>query len=247
MFSLGGHAKQAGDEGDLPVDVCFAHTSDLSLVNHLIPWAESVQLYGMLFALVLFLFLDEQIALFGAEIARRIHTHLPSPETSEQESSKEHPSDAFPEGNSADAAPLSWAKAVELLDTIPGVNQRIAEVAIAELGTDMSRFPSASHLASWAGLSPGNNQSAGKQRTGQISPGDRPIRNYLVQAANAAAKSKTSYLGALYARLAARRGRKRALIAVAHALLISIYHMLSARRRIRTWDMGIWTNGNTRS
>lgn len=181
-------------------------------------------------------FLDEQIALFDAEIARHIHTHLPSPEMSEPESSKEHPSDAFPEGKSPDAAPLSWAKAVELLDTIPGVNQRIAEVVIAELGTDMSRFPSASHLASWAGLSPGNHQSAGKQRTGQISAGDRPIRKYLVQAANAAAKSKTSYLGALYARLATRRGRKRALIAVAHAILISIYHMLSRQEAYQ--DLG---------
>ena len=134
------------------------------------------------------------------------------------------------------AQPLTWAKAVELLDSIPGVNQRIAEVVIAELGTDMSRFPSASHLASWAGLSPGNNQSAGKQRSGQISPGDRPLRKYLVQAANAAAKSKTSYLGALYARLASRRGRKRALIAVAHAILISIYHMLSRQEAYQ--DLG---------
>ena len=100
----------------------------------------------------------------------------------------------------------------------------------------MSRFPCASHVASWAGLSPGNNQSAGKQRSGQISPGDRPLRQYLVQAANAAAKSTTSYLGVFYTRFASRRGRKRALIAVAHAILISISHLLS--RQEVSQDLG---------
>ncbi len=92
-------------------------------------------------------FLDEQIALFDTEIKRRIHANTSSSETSGQESGIKHPSDVQAEDDAASPAqPLTWAKAVELLDSIPGVNQRIAEVVIAELGTDMSRFPSASQV-----------------------------------------------------------------------------------------------------
>lgn len=112
------------------------------------------------------------------------------------------------------------------LDAIPGVDLRVIEVVMAEVGSDMSHFPSANHLCSWAGLSPGNNESAGKRRSGTITPGNRWLKVTLVQAAWAAAHTKNTYLSALYWRHASRRGAKRALVAVAHAILMSIYYML---------------------
>jgi transposase len=115
---------------------------------------------------------------------------------------------------------------VALLDTIPGVARTTAELLLAEVGTDMSRFPSAAHLAAWAGLAPGNYESAGKRLSGQTRKGNQWLRTGLVQAANAAARQKNTYLSAQYHRLAARRGRQRALIAVAHSILVIAYHML---------------------
>jgi transposase len=115
---------------------------------------------------------------------------------------------------------------LDRLDDIPGINQRIGEIIVAELGPDMSRFPSEAHLVSWAGLCPGNNESAGKRRRTRIRPGNRALKNALVEAAHAGARVAGSYLHALFARLASRRGKKRALIAVARSILVSIYHML---------------------
>lgn len=115
---------------------------------------------------------------------------------------------------------------VALLDTIPGVARTTAELILAEVGTDMSRFPSAAHLAAWAGLAPGNHESGGKRLSGQTRKGSQWLRTGLVQAANAAARQKHTYLSAQYHRLAARRGRQRALIAVAHSILVIAYHML---------------------
>jgi transposase len=115
---------------------------------------------------------------------------------------------------------------VALLDTIPGVARTTAELILAEVGPDMSRFPSAAHLAAWAGLAPGNHQSGGKRLSGQTRKGNQWLRTGLVQAANAAARQKNTYLAAQYHRLAARRGRQRALIAVAHSILVIAYHML---------------------
>ena len=120
-----------------------------------------------------------------------------------------------------------FAAALELLVTIVGIQRRVAEVVIAEIGTDMSRFPSARHLCSWAALCPGNDESAGKRRSGRIRPGNGWLRTALVQAAWAATKVKGSSFGALFRRIAARRGPKRALIAVAHRLLTVIYSVLS--------------------
>jgi transposase len=111
------------------------------------------------------------------------------------------------------------------LDTIPGISQRIAQVIVAEIGTDMSRFPTFRHLAKWAGLCPGNHESAGKQRTGRTSPGNPWLRAALVQAAQAAGRS-LSYLAAQFHRLAARRGKKRAAVAVAHSQLVIAYHLI---------------------
>jgi len=112
------------------------------------------------------------------------------------------------------------------LDGIPGVGQQVVQVIIAELGTDMSRFPSAGHAASWAGLVPGKNESAGRNRSAKIRPGNRHLKSALVQAAHAAGRTRDNYLAAQFRRLAARRGKKRAAVAVAHSILIIAYHML---------------------
>lgn len=112
------------------------------------------------------------------------------------------------------------------LDAIPGVNRQVAEVLLAELGRDMTRFPSAAHAASWAGLAPGQNESAGKNYSGKIRKGNKALKAVLVQAAHTAGRSQDTYLGAQYRRLAARRGKKRAAVAVAHSILVIAYHML---------------------
>ncbi len=114
-----------------------------------------------------------------------------------------------------------------LLDTIPGVSQRTAEILLAEIGADMSRFPSAHHLASWAGLCPGNNESAGKRRSGKTRKGSRWLRQVLIEAAHAAARTKNTYLSAQYCHLAARRGTKKALVALGHTILVIVYHVLT--------------------
>jgi transposase len=117
-------------------------------------------------------------------------------------------------------------EAIARLDTIPGVGRAVAELLVAEIGTDLTRFPTAKHLASWAGLCPGNHESAGKRRSGKTRKGSPWLRACLVQAAHAAARTKGTYLAAQYRRLAARRGRAKAAIAVAHSILIIAYHVL---------------------
>jgi transposase len=115
---------------------------------------------------------------------------------------------------------------VQRLVTIPGVSLRAAEVILAEVGTDMSRFPTAAHLASWAGMCPGNHESAGKRKSGRTRKGNVWLRTVLVEAAWAAARTKNSYLASLYARLARRRGAKKAIIAVGHSILVAVWHIL---------------------
>jgi transposase len=115
---------------------------------------------------------------------------------------------------------------LELLETIPGVNRRTAEVILAETGGDMRQFPSAAHLASWAGLCPGNNESAGKHHSGRTRKGSKWLRGALVEAAHAAAHTKDTYLAAQYRRLGGRRNDKRAAVAVAHSILVIAYHIL---------------------
>lgn len=114
----------------------------------------------------------------------------------------------------------------ELLETIPGVGKEAAASILAELGNDMSHFPSSKHLASWAGLSPGNNESAGKKKSSRITHGNKYLRTLLVQCAWAATRTKNTYLRSKYDSLVARRGKKKALIAVGHKILIAIYHIL---------------------
>ena len=122
------------------------------------------------------------------------------------------------------------AEAVALLDTIPGVSEATAQVIVAEIGTDMSRFPSAAALAAWAGLAPGNDESAGRQRSGRTRKGNVWVRTILVQAAQAAAHTKHTALAARYRRIAARRGAKKAVVALAHTLLVIIYHLIARRQ-----------------
>ncbi|MFZ5502531.1 MAG: IS110 family transposase [Pseudomonadota bacterium] len=122
--------------------------------------------------------------------------------------------------------PLDEDEPVRRLDEIPGVGRDVAQIILAELGADMSRFPSAAHAASWAGLAPGKNESAGKNRSGKVTAGNRHLKSALVQAAHAAGRTKDNYLSAQFRRLAARRGKKRAAIAVAHSILLIAYHML---------------------
>jgi transposase len=116
---------------------------------------------------------------------------------------------------------------LERLATIPGVGRRTAELLVAEIGTDMSRFPTSGHLASWAGMCPGNDESAGKRRSGKTRKGNPWLRSTLIEAARAAGRTKGTYLAAQYHRLAARRGTKRAAVAVGHTILVIAYRLLS--------------------
>ena len=120
-----------------------------------------------------------------------------------------------------------YEEQLTLLDAIPGVDWTLAAVIIAELGVDMSVFGNVSHLASWAGVCPGNNESAGKRKSSRIPKGNVYLKTALVEAATAAARSKGTYLRDKFYRLKARRGYKRAAVAVAHKILVATYHMLS--------------------
>ena len=125
---------------------------------------------------------------------------------------------------------------LQRLVTIPGVGRRTAEVLVAEIGVDMSRFPTSAHLASWAGMCPGNDESAGKRRSGKTRKGSPWLRSTLIEAARAAGRSKHTYLSAQYHRLAARRGTKRAAVAVGHTILVIAYHLLNGEDVYR--DLG---------
>jgi transposase len=116
---------------------------------------------------------------------------------------------------------------LERLQTIPGVGQRVSEDLLAEIGTDMSRFPTHRHLACWAKICPGNRRSAGKAKSEHIGHGNPWLRSILVEAAWGAARSKNTFLSAQYHRLAPRLGGKRAAIAVAHRILVIVYHLIS--------------------
>jgi transposase len=175
-------------------------------------------------------FLEQQIADFDAQIAAYIAAQMPP--ASDQPSS----GDGAVPGGAAPPAPepptsvlpeaVPWEEAVALVDTAPGFGRTLAEIVIAEIGTDMAQFPSEGHLASWAKVCPGNHESAGKRYSGKTGRGSRWLRTALMQAAHAAVKVKDSHLAAVYRLLAVRRGKQRALMAVAHRLLVAIYHML---------------------
>ncbi len=126
---------------------------------------------------------------------------------------------------------------VTLLDTIPGIGRAMGELLVAEIGIDMTKFPTAAHLAAWAGVAPGNNESAGRQRSGRTRKGNARLKTALVQAARGAARMKGTALAAKYQRVRARRGAKRAIMAVAHRLLIIAYHVLARREPYR--ELGV--------
>ena len=165
-------------------------------------------------------FLEERIAAFDTLIAQYV--------ASQSESSEVAPPSATPNPTppASSTAPVSWQRAVVLFDTIPGIAQKTAEKLVAEIGTDMSRFPSEAHLSSWAKVCPGNNESAGKRHSGRTGKGNVWLKSALTEAAWAAVKVKDCYLAAIYHRLAGRRGAKKAIIAVAHHILIAVYYML---------------------
>lgn len=126
-----------------------------------------------------------------------------------------------------------FEEAVVLLDTIPGVGRETAEIIVSEIGTDMSRFPTAEHLASWAGVAPGSHESAGKRYSGKTTKGNKALSAALNQAAHAAAGTKNTYLSAQYRRLAARRGKKKAIVALAHTILVIAYHLIQRKEPYR--------------
>ena len=130
-------------------------------------------------------------------------------------------------GDAIDVLLDPYEAAVTLLVTIPGVQRRTAQVILAEIGADMSRFPTAGHLASWAGMCPGNNESAGKHRSGTTRHGSKWLRITLIEAAHAAARTKDTYLAAQYARLRSKRGPAKASVAVGHSILIIAWNLLS--------------------
>jgi transposase len=125
------------------------------------------------------------------------------------------------------------AEAKRLLMEVTGIGERVAEVILSEIGTDMSRFPSAAHLSSWAGLCPGNNESGGKRRSGKTTKGNRALKTALTQAAWAASRTKGSFLALRYQQLKQRLGAKRAIVAIAHKILVMLYQMLSTRAAYR--------------
>lgn len=116
------------------------------------------------------------------------------------------------------------------MDGIPGVNRRVAEIVLAEIGINMEQFPSDGHLASWAGMCPGSKVSAGKRLSGKTTKGSSWLRAALLEAAHGASHSKHTYLGEQYRRLARRIGKKKALVAVAHSILVIIYHILKEEK-----------------
>jgi len=130
-----------------------------------------------------------------------------------------------------------FAAAIRAVAEIPGFDQRSAQNVVAEIGTDMTRFPTDAHIASWAGVCPGSNESAGKRKSGKTTKGSRWLRSALCQAAWAASRTKRSYFRSQYRRLVGRRGKKRALVAVGPSLLVVIYHVLLTGRPYQ--DLGI--------
>jgi transposase len=115
---------------------------------------------------------------------------------------------------------------LDRLDAITGVGRRTAEIFLAEIGTDVKRFPTAAHLASWSAMCPGNNENAGKRKSGKTRKGNRWLRTALVEAAHAVSHTKDTYLSSQFHHFAARRGKKRALVAVGHSILRIIWHLL---------------------
>jgi transposase len=119
-----------------------------------------------------------------------------------------------------------YEDAIQKLQEVPGLGRHSAEIILAEIGMDMGRFPTSAHIASWAGICPGNHESAGKKKSGRINPGNKALKTTLIQCSHAAVRNKQTYFHAQYERLSVRRGKNKAIVAVAHSMLVAIYHML---------------------
>lgn len=140
-----------------------------------------------------------------------------------------------------------YEDAIKKIDELSGIGKRSAEVIVAEMGIDMSRFPTEAHLASWVGLCPGNNESAGKRKSGKTTKGNKYLKSTLIQCAKSAHKDKESFFYAQYQRLVVRRGANRATVAVAHSMLIAIYHMLKDKVPFKDLGSDYYTKFNTDS
>lgn len=178
-------------------------------------------------------FLDEQIATFDEQIAVAITQDgaggdMPPPSARAATA----PPEAAPatEASVLDpTTPLTWEQAVTIWDEIPGIGRRVAEHLVAEVGVNGEQFASAAHLASWAKLCPGNHESAGKRKRASIGRGNNWLRTTLIQAAHAAARVKESYLSAFYQRVMRRSGKKKAIVALAHKILVLAYTLVRKR------------------
>ncbi len=170
--------------------------------------------------------LNETIDLVSAEISARLsHQYDDPPPAGEYASGDELPLDHDQQAaNSSSDAQSPCMKALERLQATPGVGRRVAEVLLSEIGLDMSRFPTSAHLAAWAGMAPGNNESAGKRLGRDYEEGDPLLRSALVEAAHGVSHSKDNYPSAQFQRLVTRRGKKKA--AVGHSILVIAYHLL---------------------
>lgn len=172
-------------------------------------------------------YLDEEIEALNGEIGRQLAA-MSGPSSLAEPGDGSDASEGTP-NTMEPMEPLTWNEAVALLDTVPGIDVRAAEGILSEIGIDMSRFPTDKHLASWAGQAPGNNESGGKRFSGRRRKGDKSLSSLLTQVAHAAARTKNTFLNARYHRLAARRGKKRAIGAVSHSIIVAIWHILTNR------------------
>jgi transposase len=170
--------------------------------------------------------LETSLSAVSTEIERRLATPPDEPEPRQREEAP--PEKAQPE--SGNEATLTAAQeAMARLMTIPGVGRRTAQLLVSEVGLEMERFPTHRHLGAWAGMAPGNHESAGKRKSGKTRKGSRWLRAGLVEAAQAAGRTKGTYLGAQYKRLVGRLGKRRGAVAVGHTMLVIAYHLLKER------------------